>query len=41
MLVATQVSVAKRHLPPVLKSTYGQQKIPPHIIISLPVHTAV
>ena len=41
VLVGIQLSVPGLYLPPSLKSIYGQQKIPPQTIISLPVHTAV
>ncbi len=40
MLVAVQLSVAVLYLPPVLKSTIGQQKTPPQTTISPPLHTA-
>jgi hypothetical protein len=43
VLVATQVSVPGLYLAPVLKTGHslGIPKMPPQIIISLPVHTAV
>jgi hypothetical protein len=40
VLVVVQLSVSGLYLPPVLKSIGGQQKAPPQMIISLPVHTA-
>jgi hypothetical protein len=40
VLVAIQLSVSGLYLPPVLKSTTGQQNTPPQTIISAPVHTA-
>ena len=40
MLVGVQLSVPALYLPPVLKSTPGQQKTPSQTIISLPLHTA-
>jgi hypothetical protein len=41
VLVAIQLSVSGLYLPPVLKSTSGQQNTPPQMIISAPAHTAV
>jgi hypothetical protein len=39
VVVATQLSVSALYLPPVLKKL--KPSVPPHTIISLPVHTAV
>ena len=39
-MAAVQLSVPALYLPPVLNSIPGQQKTPPHTIISVPVHTA-
>src|SRR5437016_360625 len=41
VLVAVQLSVAGSYLPPVLKVGGFEKWNPPHIIISLPVHTAL